>query len=474
MTLQRHTAGRDEPSTVPPIVHTALNSPGRPLDGETRGYFEPRFGRDFSGVRVHTDAVAARSAEAVHASAYTVANDLVFAEGEYSPRTPAGRELLAHELTHVVQQAGVGSKESSAETITNPGDASEREAEATAESVLRGEGAPAASMQGGPQVARQASPPTAATAPGADTKSAAPAPAPAKPAPASTPRGPRDFQRRGYGFYTATLSPADKAGAPCQLDAVTRVKFNFDTSDPIPVARREPWAKELASLVSRHWTYRYLLVPEKPCAGEACSTIAVRVKVDPVTSGEQHNINVYNNKPTLGGTSSTDIPGSSPGTFYESDIRPGSPLSRQRVALHEGGHLFGVPHISCDSNSFWCYGLTAGSADDVMGSGEYVSARDYEPFVEAANELSSPCKWRTGGPGGEGRGRPEWMIGLGILGAGAGALAGAATGSVGGAIALGLLGGALGAFVGWMIDMSPGNVPTPGDTKATPRDKRKN
>lgn len=90
--------------TAPPAVHDTLSRSGQPLDAGTRAFMEPRFGRDFGGVRVHTDSQAAQSAQAVNARAYTVGNNVVFGAGEYAPGTEAGRKLLAHELTHVVQQ----------------------------------------------------------------------------------------------------------------------------------------------------------------------------------------------------------------------------------------------------------------------------------------------------------------------------------------------------------------------------------
>jgi Domain of unknown function (DUF4157) len=77
---------------------------GTPLPSEVRGYFEPRFGHDFSRVRVHADEASAASAQAVGARAYTVGPDIVFGANEYSPDTADGRRLLAHELTHTVQQ----------------------------------------------------------------------------------------------------------------------------------------------------------------------------------------------------------------------------------------------------------------------------------------------------------------------------------------------------------------------------------
>ncbi len=96
--------GRVAGSTAPSIVHEVLRSSGQPLDAGARAFMEPRFGFDFGKVRVHSDARAGESAQAVRAHAYTVGSDLVFAPGRYAPATSAGRKLLAHELAHVVQQ----------------------------------------------------------------------------------------------------------------------------------------------------------------------------------------------------------------------------------------------------------------------------------------------------------------------------------------------------------------------------------
>ena len=86
------------------IVHDELRSPGRPLDAATRAYMEPRFGYDFSGVRVHTGASAARSARSVNSKAFTVGQHVVFGEGRFAPTSTEGQRLLAHELVHVTQQ----------------------------------------------------------------------------------------------------------------------------------------------------------------------------------------------------------------------------------------------------------------------------------------------------------------------------------------------------------------------------------
>ena len=94
--------------TVTPSIESRINSlkgGGQPLDTATRTFFEPRFGHNFSQVRVHTDSQASESAKSINSRAYTLGNDIVFGSPGYSPRSGAGQRLLAHELTHVVQQS---------------------------------------------------------------------------------------------------------------------------------------------------------------------------------------------------------------------------------------------------------------------------------------------------------------------------------------------------------------------------------
>ena len=88
-----------------PLIQNVLSSPGQPLDAATRNFMEPRFGQDFSGVRVHTSGAAAEAARAVNARAYTVGRNVVFGEGQYVPGSSEGKRLLAHELAHVGQQS---------------------------------------------------------------------------------------------------------------------------------------------------------------------------------------------------------------------------------------------------------------------------------------------------------------------------------------------------------------------------------
>ncbi|MEE8294891.1 MAG: T6SS effector amidase Tae4 family protein [Sphingomonadales bacterium] len=84
-----------------------LRGGGTPLPKTSKAFFEPRFGQDFSKVRLHTDAKASQMADSIQAKAFTLGNDIAFAKGAYNPESQSGKQLLAHELTHTVQQGGV-------------------------------------------------------------------------------------------------------------------------------------------------------------------------------------------------------------------------------------------------------------------------------------------------------------------------------------------------------------------------------
>jgi len=173
--LQRSpAAGAKSSSRVPPIVHDVLRSPGRPLDHGARAFMEPRFGRDFGDVRIHTDAKAATSADAVRALAYTVGNRIVFAADKFNLSGNDGKKLLAHELSHVVQQTGIHSHAHRAAFGRSPAGVSgpltigaahssaEREADAAADAIQNGSVNVHLSQQT-PGIARQAAAPPAAT-----------------------------------------------------------------------------------------------------------------------------------------------------------------------------------------------------------------------------------------------------------------------------------------------------------------------
>jgi hypothetical protein len=112
-----------------PVPPTPSGGGGAPLDPAARKWFEARFGRDFSDVRVHTDEHAAQSARAVNARAFTSGEHITFDAGQYAPHSDRGQRLVAHELTHVVQQRA----RTPLEGVSEPGDAAEREAERNAD-----------------------------------------------------------------------------------------------------------------------------------------------------------------------------------------------------------------------------------------------------------------------------------------------------------------------------------------------------
>ncbi|HEX8811315.1 MAG TPA: DUF4157 domain-containing protein, partial [Terracidiphilus sp.] len=121
-------------SPVPSAVHNVVNSPGVPLSADTRAFFEPRFGFDFSRVRVHADSSAATSAQSVDAAAYTVGQHIAFDSGKYQTNSRQGLQLLGHELAHTVQQQGAS--QGGNLRIGSPTDTSEREADRASSSAL--------------------------------------------------------------------------------------------------------------------------------------------------------------------------------------------------------------------------------------------------------------------------------------------------------------------------------------------------
>jgi Domain of unknown function (DUF4157) len=110
---------------------------GQGLDHGVRRQMESSFGADFGGVRVHTDANADSLNRALSARAFTTGQDVFFRQGEYNPGSSGGRELLAHELTHVVQQNGDGIQRKM--TVSQPGDPHELEADRMAKAVIQQE-----------------------------------------------------------------------------------------------------------------------------------------------------------------------------------------------------------------------------------------------------------------------------------------------------------------------------------------------
>ena len=123
--------GRVHPGVTAQI--SAVRGRGAPLDPALAQQAQTSLGDSFADVRVHTDALAGALARSVEARAFTTGADIFFGSGEFRPESPSGRELIAHELAHVVQQRGAPT--SGAMTVSQPGDALEREAERAARLV---------------------------------------------------------------------------------------------------------------------------------------------------------------------------------------------------------------------------------------------------------------------------------------------------------------------------------------------------
>lgn len=201
VSLQRHAAGRGTPGSVSPIVHEVLRSPGRPMDAVARSFMEPRFGHDFGKVRIHTDERSAESARSINAMAYTVGHDVVFGSGLYRPESTEGKRLLAHELTHVMQQSESAPQLAGKLEIGPSNDSREQQADRTAEAVSRGQ-----TVALGHDTAAVAARPTVVQRQTAPKNPTQPTPPPAKLPPGVEDLKGRDFDRV---FRLDTISVID-------------------------------------------------------------------------------------------------------------------------------------------------------------------------------------------------------------------------------------------------------------------------
>ncbi|WTW99170.1 DUF4157 domain-containing protein [Streptomycetaceae bacterium NBC_01309] len=140
-------------------VHDVVGSGGSPMDADTRADMETRLGADFGDVRIHTDGRAHESAKDVGAHAYTVGRDVVFQRDKYDPGSHDGKTMLAHELTHVIQQRSGpvdGTQTAGGIRVSDPSDRFEREAVANADRVMSTPSPTAPSADAGPSVSRTA------------------------------------------------------------------------------------------------------------------------------------------------------------------------------------------------------------------------------------------------------------------------------------------------------------------------------
>ncbi|WP_211879918.1 eCIS core domain-containing protein [Pseudarthrobacter albicanus] len=141
-----------------PVLDVVSSGGGQPLEEPVRADMEDRLGHSFSDVRVHTGEAAHNSAASVNAHAYTVGSNIVFQRDKYDPGSDGGRTMLAHELTHVVQQRSGpvdGTATGTGVRVSDPSDRFEREAAATAERAMSAPGAPAQRFAAGAAVVQR-------------------------------------------------------------------------------------------------------------------------------------------------------------------------------------------------------------------------------------------------------------------------------------------------------------------------------
>ncbi len=241
-------------SEADPIVHDVLRSSGQPLGAATRASMEASFGYDFSAIRIHADPNAGRAAQSVGAHAFALGSDIVFAPGRYQPETRAGRLLLAHELTHAVQQGTSRQPADAPIRLGRVDDSTEREAESNAARLV---GDP------GSEPRRQVSAAGGAMLRRAADKGNQPQEAQAD-ACAGWERDPESFTVHVANHFARTRLPADKQGLvrTVKCERARSCTATLETGVQIDVTRLDNGRVDALESQSRQWCrYKYTCDP---------------------------------------------------------------------------------------------------------------------------------------------------------------------------------------------------------------------
>jgi len=318
--------------TLPPSVGHTLASAGSPLDATLRSDMEQRFGYDFSAVRVHTDAHAEASAWAMNARAYTLGNHIVFGEPGFRPASSEGRHLLAHELTHVVQQTAPSGKG----------------AIHTA--------APAVPMR-----------------------------APAKAS--ALPQGMYHYDRSN--FSDRFDAEVDTRNHRVALIMGIAINDAVDGSAPeVKQQRIQTFFASAKEVIEKSWRDTSFVLKSN-CAADV---YAIHVDLSLDYNNLHHTITLWSNQGERSKADNWQM-GDTEAKVRDSAVlkdekKPPSKANMQNArfsqvpVVHEFGHLIGLQHPLCARDDDRCYGVTYQQKNDLMGYGSAITPRDMEPFID--------------------------------------------------------------------------------------------